>query len=50
MNTIKFLEEIKTKVTKQTLNIDYGTKEFSALANLNANIEMHLNCLKGKKG
>lgn len=49
MTTIKFLEELKTKVTEQTLNTEYDSKEFNALAQINAAIEWHLNQLKDKK-
>lgn len=49
MKTIKFLEELKLKVTEQTLNTDFDSKEFQSLAQINATIEWHTKRLKHEK-
>lgn len=46
METIKFLEELKLKVTGHTLNLSFDSKEFRTIAQINANIEWHINNLK----
>lgn len=49
MTTVKFLEELKLKVSGQTLKMDFDSKEFQSLAQIHATIEWHTKRLKHEK-